>query len=266
METRQCATCGESFTPRRSAGKPQVRCSEKCRRKAANAVYTKKNAPARVSACVECGRPVEQAESGRPREFCSDQCKARLHNRRARRARLPIRDQNPAERACAHCGKAFVPRRRDQVYCPTTTGGWCAQAAYQARKAAGEPLRQVEQVKSCEECGTDFTARKSNARWCSPKCRNRSGSRFASRRRGPIAPESEPYVDREIFIRDGWMCALCGRPIDPELPRSHMAGATIDHVIPLALGGHDKPSNVAAAHNRCNRAKGKRVKALVAGT
>lgn len=264
-EQVRCSTCGELFTPRRSGGKPQVRCSVKCRRKVSNDNYTKKNAPVRVAVCAECGGPVEHAEAGRPRKFCSDQCKARVSNRRARRARLPKRDLNPAERACAHCGTAFVPTRRDQIYCPTAPGVWCVQAAYQARKKAGEPLRQVAQQKTCDECGETFEAKKSNARWCSQQCRTRTTSRDASRRRGPIAPESEPYVDREIFIRDGWMCALCGKPIDPELPRSHMDGATIDHTKALALGGHDKPSNVAAAHNRCNRIKGMRVARALAG-
>lgn len=265
MVQRTCATCGELFTPRRSAGKPQVRCSQKCRRKAANDNYTKKNAPVRVTQCAECGGPVEQAEYGRPRLFCSDPCKARVGNRRARRALLPARDPNPRERTCLYCGQVFSPKRRDQVYCSASTGSWCVQAAYQARRAAGEPLRQVEQRKTCNECGTEFTAQKSNAKWCSQTCRGRTTGREASRRRGPIRPESEPYVDREIFIRDGWRCHICGRQIDPEILRAKLDGATIDHVIPLVLGGHDKPSNVAAAHNRCNREKGKRVKALLPG-
>lgn len=265
-EQVQCATCGELFTPRRSGGKPQVRCSAKCRRKVSNDNYTKKNAPVRIAICAECGGPVEHAGLGRPRRFCSDQCKARVTNRRTNRARHPRRDPNPQERTCAHCGQPFVPKRSDQVYCAASTGTWCVQAAYQARRAAGEPLRQVVQIKTCEECGSTFTAKKSNAKWCSQTCRTRTTGRAASRRRGPIRPESEPYVDREIFIRDGWRCHICGRQIDPEVPRAKMDGATIDHVIPLVLGGHDKPSNVAAAHNRCNRVKGKRVKALMAGT
>lgn len=260
-----CLTCGETFTPRRSAGKPQVRCSAKCRRKFSNDNYTRKNAPVRTAACAECGGPVEHADLGRPRRFCSDQCKARLTNRRNNRARLPKRDPSPQERLCAHCGRAFIPTRRDQVYCPATTGRWCPQLAYQARKKAGAPLTQVEQTKTCDECGNEFTAFKANARWCSSRCRNRHSNREASRRRGSVRPESEPYVDREIFIRDGWVCHLCGKSIDPDLPRSHMDGATIDHTVALVLGGHDKPSNVTAAHNRCNRSKGKRVAQALAG-
>jgi 5-methylcytosine-specific restriction endonuclease McrA len=67
-----------------------------------------------------------------------------------------------------------------------------------------------------------------------------------------------PYTDREIFIRDNWRCHLCGKKIDPQLPRRHPDGATIDHLVPLSDGGADAPSNVASAHMRCNKAKGVR--------
>lgn len=260
-----CQTCGELFTPRTNGGKPQVRCSTKCRRKVANANFIKKNAPTRVTSCAECGGPVEQAEMGRPRRYCSDECKARVGNRAQRRRQLPIRDPNPQERACAHCGKPFIPNRRDQVYCPAGSGSYCAQKAYWARRAAGEPLRQVEQTKACVECGKDFTARKANAKWCSKSCRIRTTARDATRRRGPLRPEWKPYSDREIFERDGWICQLCMQPVDRKVSRTHPDGATIDHTVPLSLGGADEPANVVTAHWRCNRDKGNRVpvKALV---
>lgn len=260
VEQIRCQTCGEPFTPRTSGGKPQTRCSEKCRRKAANAAYIKKNAPELRTSCAECGEAIVHAGAGRPRKFCSDQCKARAGNRALRRRRLPIRDPDPASRNCAHCGKSFTPGRKDQVYCPAGAGSFCAQKAYQARRAAGEPLRQVEQTKTCQECGESFTAQKSNARWCSQRCRRRFTSREESRRRGPIRPESAPYTDLEIFERDKWRCHLCGKKVDQAISRRSPEGASIDHLIPLSLGGADAPANVATAHNRCNREKGVRAR------
>jgi len=73
-----------------------------------------------------------------------------------------------------------------------------------------------------------------------------------------MAPSSVPYTDREIFQRDGWRCHLCGKRIREDLPRTHPDGATIDHLVPLSLGGVDEPHNLAAAHWRCNQAKGVR--------
>lgn len=249
-----CQRCGEPFAPR-AAGRPQIFCSKTCRDRTHRANHIKKYAPIRASACAECGARIVHADRGRPRRFCSDECKTRTGNRALRRRRLPIRDPDPAPRACAHCGTAFIPRRKDQIYCKAP-GSWCVQAAYQARRKAGEPLRQVEQTKRCQECGNEFTAHKSNARWCSSQCRRRFTGREESRRRGPVRPDHVPYTDREIFDRDGWRCHLCGKKIDPAASRRSREGATIDHLVPLAAGGADVPANVAAAHNWCNKDKG----------
>lgn len=257
VEQIRCQTCGELFTPRASGGKPQVRCSQKCRRRNSNVNFTNKNRPSLQAACAECGGPITHAGAGRPRRFCSDQCKARAGNRAARRRRLPIRDPNPAERSCAYCGIPFTPTRKDQIYCSNSNvAPYCAVNAYKQRVAAGEPLRQVEQTKVCQECGESFTAKKSNARWRSPICRRRFTAREESRRRGPVRPDSVPYTDREIFERDQWRCHLCGKKVDPAASRRSPYGASIDHLVPLSLGGADAPANVATAHNRCNREKG----------
>jgi 5-methylcytosine-specific restriction endonuclease McrA len=53
-------------------------------------------------------------------------------------------------------------------------------------------------------------------------------------------------------------CHICGNPIDYALPHTDPHSFVIDHVIPLAKGGHDSIENVRAAHRQCNRAKGAR--------
>jgi 5-methylcytosine-specific restriction endonuclease McrA len=255
----ECTACGSEFQPRTNGGKPQKFCGAKCRKYTAQRAFMDRNRPVRATACAECGGPVVQSmETGRPRRFCSDKCKVRSTNRRSRRAWLPVPKQ--VERACLHCGKLFKPKRRDTRYC---YGRHCAQAAYQLRKANGEPPRMVERTVRCDECGSEFTAKHSSARWCSRRCQVRHRGRESSRRRGPVAPRAEPYTDREIFERDGWRCQLAtclalSRRIDPARSRRHQWGATIDHIIPLSLGGADEPANVVTAHNRCNRDKGVR--------
>lgn len=256
VEQIPCRTCGRLFEPRKSGGKPQVRCSERCRRKVANANYTKKNAPLLSNQCLECGGVIVQSGFGRPRRYCSDTCKAKIMNRAAGRRRLPV--SNPDSRECAHCGQSFKPSRRDQIYCPVATGTHCAQKAYVARRDAGEPLRQVPHTKTCVECGAEFATQSPAAKWCSKSCRIRTASREASRRRGPTSPGWAPYSDREIFERDDWICQICFVRIDRAVSRTHPDGATIDHVIPLSKGGADEPGNVVAAHWRCNRDKGNR--------
>lgn len=54
--------------------------------------------------------------------------------------------------------------------------------------------------------------------------------------------------------REGWTCALCGKPIDPKARGRQ--GATVDHIIPLSLGGKGGLKNCQLAHSYCNNKRG----------
>ena len=208
-----------------------------------------------MPACPECGSTFEQGHLGRPKKFCSQQCNRRVQNRKANRRRLPA--PIAPERTCidATCGKVFEPGRRDQVYCSPR----CRVNDGQRRRWHGEELRQgAEFERTCVECGNSFVARKANAKWCSQTCRIRTCRRDESRRRGPGSTEDAPYVDREIFERDGWRCHLCRKLVKKGAPRNDPDGASIDHIVPRSEGGADAPHNVATAHLRCNLRKGVR--------
>lgn len=55
-----------------------------------------------------------------------------------------------------------------------------------------------------------------------------------------------------IGDRAGWICWICGRPVDQELPTDHPMHASLDHVIPRNQGGSDAVSNLRLSHHRCN--------------
>ena len=61
-----------------------------------------------------------------------------------------------------------------------------------------------------------------------------------------------------IFERDGWVCQLCGDPIDPDRQAPDLMSASLDHVVPLAARGEHTYENVQAAHLLCNIQKGAR--------
>lgn len=230
----ECTGCGIKCDPRT----PFCRsCSTK--RQWSNGKINSRT-PRVIGPCPECGSDVVYSGFGAPKKYCSDQCKARVHNRRSRR-RVQLVDL--AERACNECGEPFKPRRCDGVY--------CSKACYQ-RGNARRPKFTPEQ-RACLECGSEYTARRHDARFCRAKCAFafHGRARMNRARTGVNAL----YVDRQIFERDGWMCWLCGEPVDPTLSRKHRRGATIDHVIPLARGGSDTPDNVRLAHWECNHDK-----------
>lgn len=52
------------------------------------------------------------------------------------------------------------------------------------------------------------------------------------------------------------VCGICGKPVDKTLRYPHPMSAVIDHIIPVARGGHPSDlSNLQLAHWTCNRQK-----------
>ena len=57
------------------------------------------------------------------------------------------------------------------------------------------------------------------------------------------------YATQEI-------CGICGQPVDKSLKFPHPLSPTVDHIIPVSLGGHPSAlSNLQLAHWYCNRQK-----------
>jgi 5-methylcytosine-specific restriction endonuclease McrA len=52
------------------------------------------------------------------------------------------------------------------------------------------------------------------------------------------------------------VCGICGRPVDFDFKFPHPLSPCIDHIIPVAKGGHPSDlSNLQLAHLCCNRQK-----------
>ena len=52
------------------------------------------------------------------------------------------------------------------------------------------------------------------------------------------------------------VCGICGKPVDFDLKFPHPLSACIDHIIPIAKGGHPSDiENLQLAHMCCNREK-----------
>lgn len=58
-----------------------------------------------------------------------------------------------------------------------------------------------------------------------------------------------PLTNRELFLRDAYLCMYCGSKYHDEL-------LTRDHVKPISQGGRDRWSNVVTACKHCNTRKG----------
>ena len=56
------------------------------------------------------------------------------------------------------------------------------------------------------------------------------------------------------------VCGICGRPVDKALKAPDPMAPCIDHIIPVAKGGHPSDiSNLQLAHWTCNRQKSDKI-------
>lgn len=63
-------------------------------------------------------------------------------------------------------------------------------------------------------------------------------------------------ANKKIIYATQEVCGICGKPVDFHLKFPHPLSKCIDHIIPVAKGGHPSDlANMQLAHLSCNRAK-----------
>lgn len=214
----------------------------------------------RASECEICGVAIEQPRIGRPRTKCSKACRTKAYENKRKsslRAAEPNRIFAGSICSCQHCSASFQAVRHDQKFCSAN----CRQKAQWDRLARSGVNRSAVWFGDCADCGQLIAVRHSSVvgvKICR-KCRvarNRTiNSRKNHERRS--AGVLTVSVD-DLARRDGSRCNLCNKQIDMSLPGSHKFGPTIDHLLPVSMGGTNDAANLALAHRTCNTIRGNR--------
>ncbi len=155
-------------------------------------------------------------------------------------ARCHVQPEVPGKSWCRECKNEATRRWRRSA---------AGQAEVVRRRATYVPAVPKYTV-TCKVCGTERPTPDPNTIYCSQGCRE---SVHRWRRR----PSVVHYARRqEILARDGWHCYLCDTAIDRSLRWPHALSASVDHVMPIAVGGTDRSENLRATHWQCNSNKG----------
>lgn len=166
---------------------------------------------------------------------------------------------------CKGCG-AQARRSHNSTYCsptcrpqprpPQTELRWrqCAICTHwlckpDTRKYCGsdECRRAVERAKWKKR-----PPRPHHKRQTSPAERRRRKHRQRARHYGV---DYEPVNPAKVYLRDGWQCGICHKRVNPKLKYPNPMSASLDHVIPMALGGPHTYLNTQLAHLICNSMK-----------
>lgn len=241
------------------ASRPRVSAAPE--RTAASMMYETGLVTAPVS-CHGCGGalPPKRRPGGPPRRWCSETCRVRTIQpyvpgvSHAPRSAVFVVD-------CARCEEAFIGRTSRARICQRCRP--LAKAERQRARYAADPAGERERVQTARSSMTPDqrrTAQAARQEWKHRVGRIESIKAAEQRRRVRLAGgRVESFKPIEVFVRDGWVCGICHDPIDRNLRYPHQLSASLDHVLPVALGGEHTLENCRAAHLVCNVRRGARL-------
>lgn len=248
--TLTCPQCGALFI---SVQKHQRFCSPRCKNRFNTA---RRSIP--ESQCVGCGK-VFRPKQRKYSTYCTREC-AWEHWRDY--VILP-RGLEPQPIACQvrvaqcdWCKKWFYKKG------PSSARPWsrhCSDGCRYEQTKANLRARYLEQrppvERMCEQCGRCFITRlHADRKYCSARC---AANAAKGQRRARLRGVQREVISRNaVFVRDGGRCMICRKPILRNKRAPHPLSFTLDHVIPLSLGGAHVFANVQAAHFACNSRRG----------
>lgn len=193
-----------------------------------------------------------------------------------------------------YCGPGCRPRCKaegcDEPY--RSNDGYCARHKSLVRKY-GQPEGGYEWTPKSEEytcvvCGVVFPGENGRRKHCSNNCQVLDstykgnvpaldfecalcGKHIVRNRRDALHQRSDKRLcdpcrrmkskrhrssPGALAKRDGTDCGICGQPVDMDLAYPDLMRGSVDHIIPVALGGPlSDPENLQLAHLRCNLIK-----------
>jgi hypothetical protein len=250
-----CPGCGGEFMP---TNRKHRYCTPKCWHVAnpgKRAEYQRRDEAKRAThPCDRCGSLTHN------RQFCSKSCYL-----------AAIAVEPKLRRVCVSCGVEWMRTGRATPECPDCRAKRAATQKAKVRRYAKVTktrfvmrLHERPKVRSfiagqCLQCGEVFVALSwTGARFCSEPCQVRAHRRLR-RDRKRSAEKGERIYRRKVFERDSWTCRICRKPVQQDALVPHPKAPTVDHILPLALGGAHTYSNVQCAHFVCNSRKSQNV-------
>ena len=206
----------------------------------------------RQKTCTRCStvRPVsdfyvQNKETGRLNPWCKECYRDWYRSRGGYASSRTAR--------CHWCDVEFVTPYSRAKFCSPKCKGSSA-----ASRRRGNGSRKPD--RTCPWCsGPVPISMRADAVFCSEDCSHaaHNGTRKMAKRAGRLRAAGDPLTERAaIAKRDSYRCGICGGGVNMSLTHPDPGYGSLDHILPVAMGGDDDISNLQLAHLRCNLAKG----------
>lgn len=200
--------------------------------------------------CKVCQGPSEEHRERSRRNYAANR-------ERYRKTRARWYQEHKAE----HTARVLATRTKEQARDWARARRARLRPAQEAKRAAelaayleriardGKPCSMCKETLPLESFEPDTRYRSGRKSQCR-SCRMLASAQVSSKRRALIrAATVHPVSFPRILERDGYVCHLCGGPVDPD-------DLDFDHVVPLSKGGAHSEENIRVSHRTCNRRKG----------
>lgn len=204
-----------------------------------------------ITKCEYCGELFEENYKGVGvhKKYCCDECRREADKKNKRENYHGKRKKH-----CDMCG-AELPKFKTRFCCME------CKTRYNHIQTGKIESSEVL-TKNCLVCGNEFKTWKSRKVTCSEKCKIEYRDK---RLEGKVIDANISL--RILAERDEQICKLCGKAVnwddytnDGMHKNCGNLYPSIDHIIPLSMGGLHSWGNVQLAHRICNSKKGNSIR------
>ncbi len=157
---------------------------------------------------------------------------------------------------CSHCHVSYIPILqgwRSKNFCSRDCKDLAKNEKYRADLLISKP-----QDRKCLHCGKSMSAAmRMDAKFCSDECNFASRNLMRKHAFRTQSPKRSRATFRALIAeRDEWVCGICNKSVDPNTKHPDPMYGSIDHIVPIAIGGSSDDENLQLAHLVCNLRKG----------
>lgn len=247
---RKCVICGKEFN---ASGSTKT-CSEECRYvRRINKKYEWRYSHTDINrletkTCVICGKSFVPSQNSL-QVTCSDECR-KIHNR---------------EKCKRNYYKSSKHYSREEWLAIQRQRGAKQREETKLKKKEQREQEKKEKIRTgiCIVCGKEFTTLNPAQVTCSSECGKRWKYHKKDRRTKGKVVDNDITLEA-LYNRDSGVCYLCGCKCNWDDKTVTSEGytitgptyPTIEHVLPLAMGGLHSWKNIRLACFKCNSTKG----------